>query len=110
VTSKDGTEVAPSDVIDLDVERVPVTIRVPGPRDPREPRVRSAGDPRAIHGRYWIGHALIERADSLLIVIDAQPGFSGATEDVAAAAAAAQSREVAAWLAGVAAASGSRSP
>jgi len=45
---------------------------------------------------------LIERADSVLVVVDAQPGFSGASDD--AAAAAAQSREVAAWLAGVAAA------
>jgi nicotinamidase-related amidase len=45
---------------------------------------------------------LIERADSVLIVVDAQPGFSGVGEG--AAAAAARSREVAAWLAGVAAA------
>ena len=45
---------------------------------------------------------LIERADSILVVVDAQPGFSGADEE--AAAAAALSREVAAWLAGVAAA------
>lgn len=47
---------------------------------------------------------LIERAESILIVIDAQPGFSGATED--AAVAAARSRDIAAWLAGVAAALG----
>ncbi|HEX5824114.1 MAG TPA: isochorismatase family protein [Candidatus Limnocylindrales bacterium] len=45
---------------------------------------------------------LIERADSLLIVVDAQPGFSGASADEAAAAA--RSRAVAAWLVGVAAA------
>ena len=45
---------------------------------------------------------LIERADSTLVVVDAQPGFSGADEE--AAAAAARSRDVAAWLAGVAAA------
>lgn len=44
--------------------------------------------------------ALIDRADSILVVVDAQPGFSGATDD--AAAAAAQSRAVAAWPAGVA--------
>jgi nicotinamidase-related amidase len=49
---------------------------------------------------------LIERADSVLVVVDAQPGFSGASGDAAAAAAAARSREVAAWLAGVAAALG----
>ena len=47
---------------------------------------------------------LIERADSVLVVVDAQPGFSGATDD--AASAAAQSRAMAAWLAGVAAALG----
>ena len=47
---------------------------------------------------------LIECADSILVVIDAQPGFSGATDN--AAAAAAQSRAVAAWLVGVAAALG----
>src|SRR5262245_66456990 len=47
---------------------------------------------------------LIDREDSVLIVIDAQPGFSG-TDD-AAAQAAARSREVAAWLAGVATALG----
>lgn len=43
---------------------------------------------------------LIDRADSILIVVDAQPGFSGATAE--AAVAAARSREVAAWLTGVA--------
>ena len=47
---------------------------------------------------------LIDRADSILVVVDAQPGFSGASEE--AVAAAARSREVAAWLAGVAAALG----
>jgi nicotinamidase-related amidase len=47
---------------------------------------------------------LIERADSLLIVIDAQPGFSGGSGDEAAAAA--LSREVAGWLTGVAGALG----
>jgi nicotinamidase-related amidase len=45
---------------------------------------------------------LIERDDSVLIVIDAQPGFSGATD--ATAAAAALSRQTAGWLGGVAAA------
>jgi len=40
---------------------------------------------------------LIERADSLLVVVDAQPGFSGATGDAARAA---RAREVAAWLVG----------
>jgi nicotinamidase-related amidase len=45
---------------------------------------------------------LIDRSDSVLVVIDAQPGFSGA--DAEAAAAAAESRAIAAWLAGVAAA------
>ena len=45
---------------------------------------------------------LIDREDSILVVVDAQPGFSGATND--AAASAAESRAVAAWLAGVAAA------
>ena len=45
---------------------------------------------------------LIDSADSLLIVIDAQPGFAGATETTARDAA--RSREVAAWLVGVAAA------
>src|SRR5262245_51623023 len=47
---------------------------------------------------------LIDPDDSVLIVIDAQPGFSGA--DDANAHAAARSREVAAWLAGVATALG----
>jgi nicotinamidase-related amidase len=45
---------------------------------------------------------LIDRSDSVLVVIDAQPGFSGADADSAAAAA--ESRAIAAWLAGVAAA------
>jgi folate-dependent phosphoribosylglycinamide formyltransferase PurN len=40
---------------------------------------------------------LIEREDSVFVVVDAQPGFSGATDD--AASAAAQSRAMAAWLA-----------
>jgi nicotinamidase-related amidase len=44
---------------------------------------------------------LIDRADSVLVVVDAQPGFSGAAEDAADAA---QSRAVAGWLVGVAAA------
>jgi nicotinamidase-related amidase len=48
------------------------------------------------------GVPLIDRSDSVLIVIDAQPGFSGATD--AAAREAARSRAVAAWLVGVAAA------
>jgi nicotinamidase-related amidase len=43
---------------------------------------------------------LLERADSVLIVVDAQPGFSG--EDDGDASAAARSRAVAGWLAGVA--------
>jgi nicotinamidase-related amidase len=47
---------------------------------------------------------LIDRSDSVLIVIDAQPGFAGATE--ATGRDAARSREVAAWLVGVAAALG----
>ena len=47
---------------------------------------------------------LIDRDDSILIVVDAQPGFSGTTD--AAAAAARRSRAVAAWLAGVATALG----
>jgi nicotinamidase-related amidase len=47
---------------------------------------------------------LIDPGDSILVVVDAQPGFSGASDD--AAAAAARSREVAAWLVGVAAALG----
>ena len=45
---------------------------------------------------------LLERTDSVLIVIDAQPGFSGTDE--ATRRMAARSREVAAWLVGVAAA------
>ncbi len=45
---------------------------------------------------------LIDSADSLLIIIDAQPGFAGTTD--ATARDAARAREVAAWLAGVAAA------
>jgi nicotinamidase-related amidase len=45
---------------------------------------------------------LIERSDSVLVVIDAQPGFSGTTGP--AAAAAARSRAIIGWLAGVAAA------
>lgn len=45
---------------------------------------------------------LLERTDSVLIVVDAQGGFSGAGADHGRAAAA--SREVAGWLAGVAAA------
>jgi nicotinamidase-related amidase len=44
---------------------------------------------------------LIDRADSVLVVVDAQPGFSGAAEDAADAA---RSRAVAGWLVGVAAA------
>jgi nicotinamidase-related amidase len=47
---------------------------------------------------------LLERDASVLIVIDAQPGFSGA-DDVSARAAE-HSREVAAWLVGVASALG----
>ena len=47
---------------------------------------------------------LIDRSDSVLIVIDAQPGFSGS--DAEAARHAAASREVAGWLVGVAAALG----
>ena len=47
---------------------------------------------------------LIDRSDSVLIVIDAQPGFAGSTD--ATARDAARSREVAAWLVGVAAALG----
>jgi nicotinamidase-related amidase len=43
---------------------------------------------------------LIDRSDSVLVVVDAQPGFSGASDG--AAAAAARSREVAGWLVGVA--------
>jgi nicotinamidase-related amidase len=45
---------------------------------------------------------LIDRADTLLIVVDAQPGFSGTSNEDKAAAA--QSRRVAAWLVRVAAA------
>ena len=44
---------------------------------------------------------LIDRADSVLIVVDAQPGFSGEGEDAADVA---RSRAVAGWLVGVAAA------
>ena len=47
---------------------------------------------------------LIERDDSLLIVVDAQAGFAGRSETDGAAAA--RSRAVAAWLVGVAAALG----
>lgn len=47
---------------------------------------------------------LIDRSDSVLVVVDAQPGFSGSSSD--AAAAAARSRAVAGWLVGVAAALG----
>ena len=45
---------------------------------------------------------LLDADDSILIVVDAQPGFSG--RDDAAAAGAKRAREVAAWLVGVAAA------
>ena len=45
---------------------------------------------------------LIDRSDSVLVVIDAQPGFSGADSQSADEAAAA--RAIAAWLVGVAAA------
>lgn len=45
---------------------------------------------------------LLERSDSVLVVVDAQPGFSGADADGNRAAVA--SREVAGWLAGVASA------
>jgi len=45
---------------------------------------------------------LLDRDDSVLIVVDAQPGFSGA--DVASRKAATRSRAVAAWLVAVAAA------
>jgi nicotinamidase-related amidase len=44
---------------------------------------------------------LLDRGDSVLIVIDAQPGFSGRDDE--AARAATHTREVAAWLVGVAA-------
>ena len=47
---------------------------------------------------------LIDSADSLLVVVDAQPGFAGTM--VSTARDAARSREIAAWLAGVAAALG----
>jgi nicotinamidase-related amidase len=47
---------------------------------------------------------LVERSDSVLVVVDAQPGFSGANDE--AGRVAASSREVAGWLAGVAAALG----
>lgn len=47
---------------------------------------------------------LIDREDSSLIVIDAQPGFSGRTDD--ASLVAARSRAVAGWLSGVAVALG----
>jgi nicotinamidase-related amidase len=45
---------------------------------------------------------LIDRGDTVLIVVDAQPGFSGGSDDERQAAE--QSRRVAAWLVGVAAA------
>jgi len=47
---------------------------------------------------------LIDRATSVLVVVDAQPGFSGSTEESAESAA--RSRAVAAWMTGVAAALG----
>jgi nicotinamidase-related amidase len=47
---------------------------------------------------------LIDRAASVLVVVDAQPGFSGSNEESAAPAA--RSRDVAAWLTGVATALG----
>ena len=47
---------------------------------------------------------LLERTDSVLIIVDAQPGFSGT--DAADVMAAAGARAVAGWLAGVAAALG----
>jgi len=47
---------------------------------------------------------LLDPTDSLLIVIDAQPGFSGPTATTALVAT--QARSVAAWLAGVASAIG----
>jgi nicotinamidase-related amidase len=47
---------------------------------------------------------LLDRNDSILIVIDAQPGFSGPTATTAVIAS--RARAVAAWLAGVAAATG----
>ena len=45
---------------------------------------------------------LLDRDDSVLIIVDAQPGFSGIDDDAAAA----RSRAVAGWLVGVAAALG----
>lgn len=45
---------------------------------------------------------LIDRADSVVIVVDAQPGFSGVSDEASAAAASA--REIAGWLVAVAAA------
>ena len=47
---------------------------------------------------------LLERTDSVLIIVDAQPGFSGT--DASDVAAAARARAVAGWLVGVAAALG----
>ena len=47
---------------------------------------------------------LLERSNSVLVVIDAQPGFSGGDDETGRSAAGA--REVAGWLAGVAAALG----
>jgi nicotinamidase-related amidase len=47
---------------------------------------------------------LLDRSDSVVIVVDAQPGFSGASDE--AAAAAVRSREIGGWLVGVAAALG----
>jgi nicotinamidase-related amidase len=47
---------------------------------------------------------LLERTDSILIIVDAQPGFSGT--DAADVGAAAGARAVAGWLVGVAAAFG----
>ncbi len=47
---------------------------------------------------------LLDRSDSVLVVVDAQPGFSGADDETARTAAA--SRAVAGWLAGVAVALG----
>ncbi|HSL32370.1 MAG TPA: isochorismatase family protein [Candidatus Limnocylindrales bacterium] len=44
---------------------------------------------------------LLDRSESVLIVVDAQPGFSGASDEAAAG-----SREIAGWLVGVAAALG----
>jgi nicotinamidase-related amidase len=50
------------------------------------------------------GMPLLDRGDSVLIVVDAQPGFSGPTATTAMRAT--QARSVAAWLAGVATATG----